>query len=690
MIKIIKPIDVDVSKENTYVYILAKQNDAVSRYLQINMLNEGEPVDISSATSAVLTAVKSDKTVTLTNGVISKGVVTVELTKQTLAADGPVTCFLSVHSNGSILSTMDFTIDVQGTNVDDDSIISSDEYTAFQDALKTIGNLNELKTEVEQAKTEALQAKNDIEAQFPVTPEKTDFIRPDYVIENITSNVNPGTVNPETGEVEMIDKQNQVSDYIRVDRTKRFYLKADTCTVYEYKDNAYLGKQAQIIPREVGSNPEFDDYEVRFQDKDTNQIIIQCPMGKWFLLEPYTVYARLQMPNLVVDGNQLDDGTVTEGKLSEAVQTKLNTPGGLTEVNTGDIVDAAVTMPKLGEDVKAELSGIHALTQRDGKWYDRQGVWYGLDESALTATIVGNEYTGANNGHVVLPVAVSANDQIYTVTRIVDMAFRSCLALKSLEICSRISSISMQTFGECSNLKSVSLPDSLTEIGNGAFYQCSIPSVTVPRGVTSIADYAFDGNAATLYIDNCEGEVNIGIWNGNQVYLRMKPNNYYTKTETDSLIEGNWRKITEMTLAEAAVVSVTADAENQPFSLKRFNITVTKPGVEGDTASGYLWLKSTFNNLPKPVVQSNTHSGTLGVKYRICGDMAAHWETDISSSGAQEPSDNTTAQVYRYPLGTRPEVYALGREPITNFILTWGYSDALPAGTSIEIWGMDA
>ena len=48
MIKIIKTIDVDVSKENTYVYILAKQNDAVSRYLQINMLNEGEPVDISS------------------------------------------------------------------------------------------------------------------------------------------------------------------------------------------------------------------------------------------------------------------------------------------------------------------------------------------------------------------------------------------------------------------------------------------------------------------------------------------------------------------------------------------------------------------------------------------------------------------------------------------------------------------
>lgn len=404
----------------------------------------------------------------------------------------------------------------------------------------------------------------------------------------------------------------------------------------------------------------------------------------------YTTKTSLAIPNLVVDGNQLGAGTVAEDKLSIEVQTKLNIPGGLTEVNTGDIVDAAVTMPKLGEDVKAELSGIHALTQRDGKWYDRQGVWYGLDESALTATIVGNEYTGANNGHVVLPVAVSANDQIYTVTRIVDMAFRSCLALKSLEICSRISSISMQTFGECSNLKSVSLPDSLTEIGNGAFYQCSIPSVTVPRGVTSIADYAFDGNAATLYIDNCEGEVNIGIWNGNQVYLRMKPNNYYTKTETDSRIEGNWRKITEMTLAEAAVVSVTADAENQPFSLKRFNITVTKPGVAEDSASGYLWLKSTFNNLPKPVVQSNTHSGTLGVKYRICGDMAAHWETDISSSGAQEPSDNTTAQVYRYPLGTRPEVYALGREPITNFILTWGYSDALPAGTSIEIWGMDA
>ena len=612
-----------------------------------------------------MTAVKSDKTVTLTNGVISEGVVTVELTKQTLAADGPVTCFLSVHSNGSILSTMDFTIDVQGTNVDDDSIISSDEYTAFQDALKTIGNLNELKTEVEQAKTEALQAKNDIEAQFPVTPEKTNFAEQ--------------TSATEIEQVSMpMDKHENHLIYT---------LTVIPGIVYKAPDIAGVSIEGAVLHTDQPAD-EYGRYVLETV-QSTVTFTVDSTVSGWGVYA-YTTKTSLAIPNLVVDGNQLGAGTVAEDKLSIEVQTKLNIPGGLTEVNTGDIIDAAVTMPKLGEDVKAELSGIHVLTQRDGKWYDRQGVWYGLDESALTATIAGNEYTGANNGHVVLPVAVSANDQIYTVSRIVDMAFRSCLALKSLEICSRISSISMQTFGECSNLKSVSLPDSLTEIGNGAFYQCSIPSVTVPRGVTSIADYAFDGNAATLYIDNCEGEVNIGIWNGNQVYLRMKPNNYYTKTETDSLIEGNWRKITEMTLAEAAVVSVTADAENQPFSLKRFTITVTKPGVEGDTASGYLWLKSTFNNLPKPVVQSNTHSGTLGVKYRICGDMAAHWETDISSSGAQEPSDNTTAAVYRYPLGTRPEVYALGREPITNFILTWGYSDALPAGTSIEIWGMDA
>ena len=663
MIKIIKTIDVDVSKENTYVYILAKQNDAVSRYLQINMLNEGEPVDISSATSAVLTAVKSDKTVTLTNGVISEGVVTVELTKQTLAADGPVTCFLSVHSNGSILSTMDFTIDVQGTNVDDDSIISSDEYTAFQDALKTIGNLNELKTEVEQAKTEALQAKNDIEAQFPVTPEKTNFAEQ--------------TSATEIEQVSMpMDKHENHLIYT---------LTVIPGIVYKAPDIAGVSIEGAVLHTDQPAD-EYGRYVLETV-QSTVTFTVDSTVSGWGVYA-YTTKTSLAIPNLVVDGNQLGAGTVAEDKLSIEVQTKLNIPGGLTEVNTGDIVDAAVTMPKLGEDVKAEINSRYTKQETDAaihmsgkiiadavstsvpsRPYQVGGVSYTIvDGEAVIGEINGGTNNAgwyAGSGDWIIPDYIRTPDgALYPVTTIADDA--------------------------CAY--------STSQSGSDGTYPSA--RVCIPSTMTTIMSRAFnqgsEHGSLTFIINKEPGAFGDPAgWDnaGSQIIYSGDPfvwDTYYTKSEIDPRIEGNWRKITEMTLAEAAVVSVTADAENQPFSLKRFTITVTKPGVAGDTASGYLWLKSTFNNLPKPVVQSNTHSGTLGVKYRICGEMAAHWETDISSSGAQEPSDNTTAAVYRYPLGTRPEVYALGREPITNFILTWGYSDALPAGTSIEIWGMDA
>lgn len=668
MEKVLTKIALELNQRNIPQRIMMKQGDAQSRTIEATLYSNGQLYNVTTTARIYVCRPDMEPFYNDVSGGIKNGVLTYTFSSDELAVAGIARGEIRIMESeeAKVLSSFPFILDIERSVYSDDALLSTNNGTVLQGY-------------VQEAKNAKMSAAASAEAA------NTAALRAEQSADNAQSSAEAASSYFKQTSATEIEQVSMPMD--KHENHLIYTLTVVPGIVYKAPDIAGVSIEGAVLHTDQPAD-EYGRYVLETV-QSTVTFTVDSTVSGWGVYA-YTTKTSLTIPNLVVDGNQLDDGTVTEEKLSVAVRTKLNTPGGLTEVNTGDIVDAAVTMPKLGEDVKAELSGIHVLTQRDGKWYDRQGVWYGLDESALTATIVGNEYTGANNGHVVLPVAVSANDQIYTVTRIVDMAFRSCLALKSLEICSRISSISMQAFGECSNLKSVSLPDSLTEIGNGAFYQCSIPSMTVPRGVTSIADYAFDGNAATLYIDNCEGEVNIGIWNGNQVYLRMKPNNYYTKTETDSRIEGNWRKITEMTLAEAAVVSVTADADGQPFSLKRFNITVTKPGVEGDTASGYLWLKSTFNNLPKPVVQSNTHSGTLGVKYRICGEMAAHWETDISSSGAQEPSDNTTAQVYRYPLGTRPEVYALGREPITNFILTWGYSDALPAGTSIEIWGMDA
>ena len=97
--------------------------------------------------------------------------------------------------------------------------------------------------------------------------------------------------------------------------------------------------------------------------------------------------------------------------------------------------------------------------------------------------------------------------------------------------------IDMQTFGQCTGLTHVVLPSSLKTIGNGAFHNSGVTHVYIPAGVTDISDYAFDGCPGPVYIDNCEGAVTLGPNSpGTFTYLRMNPENYYTKTEIDALL----------------------------------------------------------------------------------------------------------------------------------------------------------
>jgi hypothetical protein len=50
------------------------------------------------------------------------------------------------------------------------------------------------------------------------------------------------------------------------------------------------------------------------------------------------------------------------------------------------------------------------------------------------------------------------------------------------------------SFAYCNSLTSVVIPNSVTSIGYGAFYECfSLTSVVIPRSVTSIGENAFYG-----------------------------------------------------------------------------------------------------------------------------------------------------------------------------------------------------
>ena len=113
------------------------------------------------------------------------------------------------------------------------------------------------------------------------------------------------------------------------------------------------------------------------------------------------------------------------------------------------------------------------------------------------------------------------------VTSIGDFAFYDCTSLTSITIPNSVTSIGYDAFSRCSGLTSISvesgntvydsrnncnaiietatntllygyqntiIPNSVTSIGDNAFYDCSgLTSITIPSGVTSIGSAAFTG-----------------------------------------------------------------------------------------------------------------------------------------------------------------------------------------------------
>ncbi len=81
-----------------------------------------------------------------------------------------------------------------------------------------------------------------------------------------------------------------------------------------------------------------------------------------------------------------------------------------------------------------------------------------------------------------------------SVTEIGEKAFYGCDSLTSVTIPDSVTNIGERAFHYCSGLTSAIIPDSVTEIGERAFEGCrSLTSVTIPNSVTEIGERAFSG-----------------------------------------------------------------------------------------------------------------------------------------------------------------------------------------------------
>jgi hypothetical protein len=96
-----------------------------------------------------------------------------------------------------------------------------------------------------------------------------------------------------------------------------------------------------------------------------------------------------------------------------------------------------------------------------------EGIYYDLDDEALTATVIAGE--AAYTGEVAIPSSVTYGENTYNVTAIAADAFANCAELTSVTIPESVTAIVAGTFSGCTNLNTISIPESLTAIEAGAF-----------------------------------------------------------------------------------------------------------------------------------------------------------------------------------------------------------------------------
>ena len=124
-----------------------------------------------------------------------------------------------------------------------------------------------------------------------------------------------------------------------------------------------------------------------------------------------------------------------------------------------------------------------------------------------TVEVGPNPYARDN---VTIPATITDSENTYTVTSIGNDAFWNC-HITSVTIPGSVTSIGDYAFWNCSGLTSVDIPDSVTSIGNYAFSWCSgLTSVDILDGVTSIGYYAFGGCSSLTEVTIPDSVTSIG------------------------------------------------------------------------------------------------------------------------------------------------------------------------------------
>ncbi|MBR5131736.1 MAG: leucine-rich repeat domain-containing protein [Alistipes sp.] len=124
-----------------------------------------------------------------------------------------------------------------------------------------------------------------------------------------------------------------------------------------------------------------------------------------------------------------------------------------------------------------------------------------------------------DNGKLILFIGKDLTEYTIpeSVTSIGEEAFYGCSSLTSITIPDSVTEIGSGAFKGCSKLTSITIPNSVTSIGVGVFSGCSsLTSITITNSVTSIGEYAFQDcrSLTSITIPNGVSEIGNSVFNG--------------------------------------------------------------------------------------------------------------------------------------------------------------------------------
>lgn len=164
------------------------------------------------------------------------------------------------------------------------------------------------------------------------------------------------------------------------------------------------------------------------------------------------------------------------------------------------------------------------------------GICYNLNEEDKTASILQKE--DDNVSEVIIPSFINDNGNTYVVTSIGHHAFAysHCFSsVTSISIPDSVTDIGEGAFSCQRSLRSITFPNSVKNIGRAAFEGCSsINSVRIPSSVISIGEQAFSF---------CDSLLSIVVDIKNQQYDSREECNAIIETKTNILITGCCKSI---------------------------------------------------------------------------------------------------------------------------------------------------